>query len=104
MNLQPGGRRKSMSSVMCQISISLDGFVARPNQSLENPIGEGGRRLHQWVFETASWREQHGGAGGAGPPAARGVRCRLKEVDVVNAGRMMLPVCGPRLELRFERL
>jgi len=49
-----------MSSVTCHISISLDGFVAGPNQSIENPIGEGGMRLHQWVFETASWREQHG--------------------------------------------
>lgn len=54
-----------MSHVTCQISISLDGFVAGLNQSLENPIGEGGMRLHQWLFETASWREQHGEAGGA---------------------------------------
>ncbi len=54
-----------MGSVSCQISISLDGFVAGPNQSLANPIGEGGMRLHQWVFATASWREQHGEAGGA---------------------------------------
>jgi dihydrofolate reductase len=53
-----------MSSVTCQISISLDGFVAGPNQSLENPIGEGGMRLHQWVLETASWRKQHGEDGG----------------------------------------
>lgn len=49
-----------MNSVTCHISISLDGFVAGPNQSLENPIGEGGMRLHQWMFDTASWREQHG--------------------------------------------
>src|SRR2546425_1103324 len=53
-----------MSSVTCQISVSIDGFVAGPNQSLENPIGEGGMRLHQWLFETVSWREQHGEAGG----------------------------------------
>jgi dihydrofolate reductase len=46
--------------VTCQISISLDGFVAGPHQTLENPIGEGGLRLHQWVFETASWHEQNG--------------------------------------------
>lgn len=44
-----------MSRVICQISISLDGFVAGPNQSLDNPIGEGGLRLHEWVFETAAW-------------------------------------------------
>ena len=54
-----------MSSVTCQISISLDGFVAGPNQSLDHPIGVGGMRLHQWLFDTVSWREQHGQAGGA---------------------------------------
>lgn len=53
-----------MGRVTCQISISLDGFVAGPNQSLENPIGEGGLRLHEWVFATASWRAQQGQTGG----------------------------------------
>jgi dihydrofolate reductase len=53
-----------MSTVTCHISISLDGFVAGPNQSLENPIGEGGMRLHRWIFETAAWRRQHGLEGG----------------------------------------
>jgi dihydrofolate reductase len=51
--------------VTCQISISLDGFVAGPNQSTDNPIGEGGMRLHEWVFDTASWRRQQGLEGGA---------------------------------------
>jgi dihydrofolate reductase len=54
-----------MSLVRCQISMSLDGFVAGPNQSIENPIGEGGLRLHEWVFATASWRAQQGLEGGA---------------------------------------
>ena len=49
-----------MGKVTCQISISLDGFVAGPNQSVDNPIGEGGMRLHDWVFATASWRRQQG--------------------------------------------
>src|ERR1700736_5317262 len=60
-----GGSHKGMSLVRCQISISVDGFVAGPNQSLENPIGEGGLRLHEWAFATASWREQEGQTGGA---------------------------------------
>ena len=51
--------------VTCQISISLDGFVAGPNQSAENPIGEGGMRLHEWVFATAGWHRSHGEGGGA---------------------------------------
>ena len=41
-----------MSKVTCDISISLDGFAAGPNQSLDHPLGEGAEdRLHQWMFE-----------------------------------------------------
>ena len=47
--------------VVAGLSISLDGFVAGPNQSVENPIGEGGMRLHQWMFETAAWARRVGG-------------------------------------------
>jgi dihydrofolate reductase len=78
-----------MSSVTCQISISLDGFVAGPNQSLENPIGEGGLRLHQWVFETASWREQHGEAGGARSADSDVVSDLFKNVGAYIMGRKM---------------
>lgn len=53
-----------MNSVTSHISISLDGFVAGPNQSVENPIGEGGMRLHQWLFDDAGWRGRHGLEGG----------------------------------------
>jgi dihydrofolate reductase len=53
-----------MTSVNCHISISLDGFVAGPDQSPENPIGRGGLRLHEWVFATQSWNAQQGGEGG----------------------------------------
>lgn len=40
-----------MPKVTCDIGISVDGFVAGPNQSLENPLGEGAKRLHRWMFE-----------------------------------------------------
>ena len=53
-----------MPDTTCHMSISLDGFVAGPNQSLDNPLGEGGLRLHEWVFPTASWRRQQGQEGG----------------------------------------
>jgi dihydrofolate reductase len=53
-----------MSSVTCQMSVSLDGYVAGPNQSVDNPIGEGGMRLHEWAFATDTWNEQHGLEGG----------------------------------------
>ena len=53
-----------MSQVTCQISISLDGFIAGPNQSPDDPLGEGGMRLHEWVFATESWNKSHGREGG----------------------------------------
>ena len=46
------------------ISVSADGYVAGPNQSLENPLGEGGERLHEWVVALRAWREPHGMEGG----------------------------------------
>jgi dihydrofolate reductase len=39
-----------MARVTCNISTSVDGFVAGPRQSLQNPIGEGAMRLHEWHF------------------------------------------------------
>jgi len=53
-----------MSNVRAHISISADGYVAGPNQSEENPLGEGGEHLHDWVFELKAWREPHGMEGG----------------------------------------
>jgi dihydrofolate reductase len=46
------------------ISMSLDGFVAGPNQSVDNPLGIGGMRLHEWAFELEAWRDPHGLEGG----------------------------------------
>jgi dihydrofolate reductase len=53
-----------MGKVRVDITMSLDGFVAGPNQTLEEPLGRGGMRLHDWAFATRSWREQHGQSGG----------------------------------------
>jgi dihydrofolate reductase len=53
-----------MSRLRFQISTSLDGFAAGPDQSVENPIGVGGMRLHEWVFPLAAWRAPHGLEGG----------------------------------------
>ena len=39
-----------MSNVTCQISVSLDGYVAGADQSREDPLGKGGERLHEWAF------------------------------------------------------
>src|SRR5213079_793428 len=78
-----------MSRVTCQISISLDGFVAGPNQSIDNPIGEGGMRLHEWLFETAAWRRQQGLAGGAASPDSEVVDEVVRDVGAYIMGRKM---------------
>jgi dihydrofolate reductase len=46
------------------MSMSLDGFVAGPDQSAEDPLGVGGMRLHEWIFPLAAWRKDHGEEGG----------------------------------------
>ena len=52
--------------------MSLDGFIAGPNQSEENPLGEGGEQLHEWVIKLAAWREPHGHEGGEVNASHRG--------------------------------
>ena len=78
-----------MSSVTCHIAISLDGFVAGPNQSLDNPIGEGGLRLHQWAFATESWRKQQGLDGGERNPDSEVVDDVVSGVGAYIMGRKM---------------
>jgi len=53
-----------MSKLRLNISMSLDGFVAGPDQSEENPLGIGGEGLHDWVVKLKAWREAHGYEGG----------------------------------------
>jgi dihydrofolate reductase len=53
-----------MSKLRFRISMSLDGFVAGPDQSVDNPLGIGGEGLHDWVVQLAAWRGAHGLPGG----------------------------------------
>ena len=57
-----------MSALFLDISISLDGYVAGPEPSLQDPLGIGGEQLHEWLVGTKAFKERHGGGGGeAGP-------------------------------------
>ena len=78
-----------MSKLRCQISISLDGFVAGPNQSKENPLGEGGEQLHEWVFPLAAWREPHGMEGGEVNESSRIIEESLENIGAAVMGRNM---------------
>ena len=79
-----------MPRLICDISMSLDGFVAGPNPSLEHPLGEGGERLHEWAFRLASFRETHGlGGGGETGPDDDVAREWLGATGAVVMGRRM---------------
>jgi dihydrofolate reductase len=86
-----------MSRLRCQISISVDGFVAGPNQSAENPLGERGERLHDWVVALAAWREAHGQPGGEVNESTPVFEESLENVGASVMGRNMFgpPGGGP---------
>jgi dihydrofolate reductase len=52
------------SRLRFRIAISLDGYTAGPQQSVEQPLGVGGEGLHEWAFPLAAWRAPHGLEGG----------------------------------------
>src|ERR687895_1256762 len=81
-----------MSKLRWHISISLDGFVAGPNQSEENPLGKGGEQLHDWVVQLAAWRQSHGHPGGDVNESTRIVE---ESRENVGAGVMGRNVFGP---------
>jgi dihydrofolate reductase len=71
------------------ITTSLDGFVAGPNRTVEQPLGDGGEQLHEWVFGLASWREQHGLSGGETGPDDELLKESVAATGAVVMGRRM---------------
>jgi dihydrofolate reductase len=69
--------------------MSLDGFIAGPNQTLEEPLGAGGERLHDWVVAVRAWREAHGKQGGETNVDNEIVEERLARVGATVMGRRM---------------
>jgi dihydrofolate reductase len=78
-----------MSTLRLTISISLDGFVAGPDQSVTNPLGVGGMQLHEWAFRLESWRKPHGMTGGVVTPSSAVVEEAQGNVGATIMGRNM---------------
>jgi dihydrofolate reductase len=78
-----------MGKLILDISMSLDGFVAGPDQTLEEPLGRGGERLHEWVFGTRAWREPHGLEGGEDNADSRLVAEHVEAIGSTVMGRRM---------------
>ncbi len=92
-----------MSRTRFQISMSLDGYVAGPNQGEEHPLGEGGEQLHEWALALQAWREPHGQEGGE-VNASSPVMAEMQEnVGAVVMGRNMFgPGRGPWEEYPWD--
>ena len=69
--------------------MSLDGFVAGPRQGVDNPLGIGGMRLHEWVFPLTVWRAMQGLPGGEANESTRVVEDSLANIGATVMGRNM---------------
>ena len=85
-----------MSKLKLQITMSLDGFVAGPDQSEEYPLGRGGEALHDWAVELESFNRAHGRSGGEVNASTPVIEEMFANVGATIMGRNMFgPVRGP---------
>jgi dihydrofolate reductase len=75
--------------VYLDISVSLDGFVAGPSPTLEEPLGKRGEELHEWIVALESWRERHGMSGGETGPENDLLAGSVADQGAVVMGRKM---------------
>ena len=78
-----------MAKITCDLSMSLDGYVAGPNQTLEEPLGHGGESLHEWAVRLKTFRERHGMEGGEPGPDNDILEEMLDASGAVVMGRRM---------------
>lgn len=69
--------------------MSLDGYIAGPNQSFEEPLGAGGEALHEWVFPLEAWRRPHGMEGGEVNESTPVLEEELANIGATIMGRNM---------------
>jgi dihydrofolate reductase len=69
--------------------MSLDGFTAGPNQSVKDPLGVGGERLHEWAVSLKAWRSAHGLPGGDVNPSTRVMEDSIANIGATVMGRNM---------------
>ena len=75
--------------IRAHITMSLDGYVAGPDQNPEQPLGTGGEELHEWAFATRAWLEAHGRSGGEGSVDSDVIAAETDNVGAHIMGRKM---------------
>lgn len=78
-----------MGKIRFNVTVSVDGYMAGPNQSEENPLGVGGMELHRWLFDMEAWRASHGESGGRVDASTRVVNELEAGFGAVVMGRNM---------------
>ena len=78
-----------MSKLRFSVTMSLDGYVAGPNQTLKEPLGVGGEALHDWAVELAAFSEAHGKKGGVVNASSLIMHEMFENVGAVIMGRNM---------------
>jgi dihydrofolate reductase len=78
-----------MSENRIDITMSLDGFTAGPDQSAENPMGVGAMQIHEWAFALEAWQKEHGGEGGEVNPSTAFAERMFENVGATIMGRNM---------------
>ena len=78
-----------MGQLILDISMSVDGFVAGPDQTLDDPLGKGGEALHEWAFATEAWQRSHGRDVGERSADSEVVERHLARVGATVMGRRM---------------
>ena len=73
----------------CDITVSVDGYVAGPAASLEHPLGEGGEQLHEWAYGLKAFREPHGLEGGEENADSELIEANVARTGAVVMGRRM---------------
>jgi dihydrofolate reductase len=78
-----------MSSVTIDVGMSLDGFIAGPNAGPQNALGDGGHRIHRWVYDLEAWRERQSLRGGQANRDDQVLREAYENVGAFVMGRRM---------------
>ena len=86
----PNEKEENVSTTVFEITMSLDGFVAGPNATVEEPLGKGGESLHEWIVALPSWQERHGETGGARAGAEPSADEELYREQVATTGAVVM--------------
>jgi len=84
-----------MTQVRVDISVSLDGYVAGPDDGPDQPLGRGGEALHEWLIATEGWRARHGYEGGTTGVDSELMSAAFAGLRAIVMGRRMFDLGEP---------